>query len=84
MDFSYSEMMVVIQGLRIMNGMDENYTSTDEQKAIATNLLGKIDDSAEEMIPCTICDTLIPLYDCVEVQAGMLSHESDNGYIHFI
>ena len=49
MDFTHDEMMLIIQGLRVVNGIDRfgfDYVPTLEQRIEAMNLLLKIDNES--------------------------------------
>lgn len=47
MKLSHGEMMVIIQGLRLINGLDQlggNYEPTEDERGTATSLLLRIDE----------------------------------------
>lgn len=50
MNFTHQEMMLIIQGLRLINGIDklgEEFTPTDQDRIDAMNLLIDIDNERE-------------------------------------
>ena len=44
----------------------------------------RCDQCPPDKVWCTLCVRAIPIDECVEVEAGILKHESANGYIHII
>lgn len=51
LSLSHEEMMVVIQGLRLVNGIDRigrDYTPPVDDQVLATSLLERIDDEGDE------------------------------------